>query len=54
MGMGIVIAKTIIATLDIVLTIIIIIGTDNKTEAHRALRVGAVVWTALNIAAMWL
>lgn len=52
--MAIIIAKTVISTIDIILTVLVIISTDDKTQSQRNVRVGAVVWTALNIAAMWL
>ena len=52
--MGTVIAKTAISTIDIILAILIFVGTDDKTQNQRNLRVGAVLWTVVNIAAIWL
>ena len=50
--MGIIIAKTVISTIDIILVILMIASSDK--QARKTIGIGAAVWVALNITAMWL
>ena len=48
-----VILKSVLSTLDVIVCLMILYGVSKDTK-QRAIGVGAVIFTALNIAAMWL
>ena len=50
--MAITIAKTVISTIDIILVILMIASADKHTR--KTIGIGAAIWVALNITAMWL
>lgn len=51
--MGIIIAKSVLSTIDVILCGGILIGLRSEKNG-KYIGIGAVVFTALNIAAMWL
>jgi len=50
--MGIIITKTVISTIDIILVVLMIASSDKQTR--KTIGIGAAIWVALNITAMWL
>lgn len=51
--MAVVILKTVLATLDVIICLMILYGVKGDVK-NRPIGAGAVIITALNIAAMWL